>query len=387
MADIIIVGAGIAGLTVGLAAIKKRPGARVLILEAYDYVGGRIVTYHKSPHQWEIGAGRIASTHTMLRGLMDTYGLTWKPLANPRTEFAELAPAYLDTLRLLPESILATHTIFKLLQKIHGQKAAAKFAATFPYWAELHRLRADLALKCFEEEMGAAATFGVCAEGLGQIPKRMAAEFESLGGEIWLNTPVKDVRGQTVILSKGRAITAPTIILALHADAIATLPSVRWPAGRHLRMDPLVRIYAVFPTPTWFTAKDRIIVPGRVRYVIPIDVRKGTIMISYTDGADARYWIARMGDKAGIQAKIMADIRALFPTRHIPDPVLFKVYPWHSGCTYWLPGTYNVEEVSRSAHTIRDGLYACGESISTRQAWMEGALESADYLCRLLDFI
>lgn len=188
MADIIIVGAGIAGLTVGLAAIKKRPGARVLILEAYDYVGGRIVTYHKSPHQWEIGAGRIASTHTMLRGLMDTYGLTWKPLANPRTEFAELAPAYLDTLRLLPESILATHTIFKLLQKIHGQKAAAKFAATFPYWAELHRLRADLALKCFEEEMGAAAAFGVCAEGLDQIPKRMAAEFESLGGQIWLYT-------------------------------------------------------------------------------------------------------------------------------------------------------------------------------------------------------
>ena len=398
MADTIVVGAGIAGLTVALAAIKHDPKSRVLVLEAYDYVGGRIVTYHTAPNQWEIGAGRIATTHTKVRALMKRYDLTWRPLGGPSepAAFAALAPIYLDTLRRLPPAILGTHTIAELLTKA--------FASLFPYWAEIHRLRADLGLASFAAEMSPTASFGVCAEGLDQIPKRMAAEFEAAGGEIWLNTPVKDIKGQIVHLGKGRTISAPRIVLALHADAIANFPSVRWsPARRqrpaepaalsgsnrpYLRMDPLVRMYAVFPTkPTaWFTAADRIVVPGRVRYVIPIDVKKGSIMISYTDGADARYWMARHAahGPASIQTEVMRSIRALFPTRHIPDPVLFKVYPWHSGCTYWLPGAYDVAAASRDGHTIRDGLYVCGESVSLRQAWMEGALESATYLCGLL---
>lgn len=387
MADTIIIGAGIAGLTVALAAIKKDPKSRVLVLEAYDYVGGRIVTYHKAPYQWEIGAGRIATTHTKVRALMKRYDLTWRPLGGPSepTAFAALAPTYLDTLRRLPPAILATHTIAQLLTKIHGPRTAKAFAGLFPYWAEIHRLRADLALASFAAEMSPAATFGVCAEGLDQIPKRMAAEFEAAGGEIWLNTPVKDVRGNTIHLAKGRTISAPRIVLALHADAIANLPSARWAPSRHLRMDPLVRMYAVFSKP-WFTAADRIVVPGRLRYVIPIDVKKGSIMITYTDGADARYWMARHAahGSPAVQAEVMRDIRALFPTRHIPDPVLFKVYPWHSGCTYWLPGAYDVAAASRAGHTIRNGLYVCGESVSLRQAWIEGALESAEYLCGLL---
>lgn len=407
MADTIIIGAGIAGLTVALAAIKHNPKSRVLILEAYDYVGGRIVTYHKAPNQWEIGAGRIATTHTKVRALMKRYDLTWRPLGGPSepTAFAALAPIYLDTLRRLSPTILGTHTISELLIKIHGPRTAKAFASLFPYWAEIHRLRADLALTSFAAEMSPAASFGVCAEGLDQIPKQMAAEFTALGGEIWLNTPVKDIKGQTVhlgrsatleresqkgreLLGKGRTISAPRIILALHADAIANLPSIRWAPARHLRMDPLVRMYAVFPTKptTWFSAADRIVVPGRVRYVIPIDVKKGSIMISYTDGADARYWMARHATHglASIQTEVMRYIRTLFPTRHIPDPVLFKVYPWHSGCTYWLPGAYDVAAASREGHVIHDGLYVCGESVSLRQAWIEGALESAEYLCGLL---
>ena len=394
MADTIIIGAGIAGLTVALAAIKKAPASRVLVLEAYDYVGGRIVTYHKSPNQWEIGAGRIATSHTRVRALMKRYDLTWTPLAGPSepVAFAALAPIYLDTLRVLPLNILGRYTIIELLTKIHGPRTAKRFASLFPYWCELRRLRADLALKAFASEMSPAASFGVCLEGLDQIPKRMAAEFTSLGGEIWLNTPVKDIRDDnTILLGKGRAISAPRIILALHSDAIAALPSIKWSPARHLHMDPLVRMYAVFPTKptTWFTAADRIVVPGRIRYIIPIDVKKGSIMISYTDGADARYWMARHAAHgiAGIQEEVMRNIRAIFSTRHIPDPILFKYYPWHSGCTYWLPGRYDVAEMSKRAHIVRDGsIYACGESLSMRQAWIEGALESAETVCKLLGF-
>ena len=72
-ADIIIVGAGIAGLRCGIELLHKRSKASVVILEKYKYLGGRVVTYHKkiedmdgkcSDVQWENGAGRISKSHT-----------------------------------------------------------------------------------------------------------------------------------------------------------------------------------------------------------------------------------------------------------------------------------------------------------------------------------
>ena len=60
--DLIIVGGGIAGLRVGIEALKARPGINCCILEKYAYIGGRIVTFRKNiPRigevQWENGAG------------------------------------------------------------------------------------------------------------------------------------------------------------------------------------------------------------------------------------------------------------------------------------------------------------------------------------------
>jgi hypothetical protein len=396
--DLIIVGAGIAGLYTGLHYIKKNPKHKVLILEKYDYVGGRIVTYTKPPYQWEIGAGRIASNHYKVRKLMDKYGLSWAPISadsswltgpgakiesNP---FNKLIPVLLSPLASLPSHILATHTLADLLKEIHGQPIANTFIKQFPYWAEVHKLRADLAIKSFEEEMGSKATFGVCVEGLQAIVAHMANEFIKLGGTIQLKSTVKNIVKQTVILKDNTKLLARNIVLALHASALRSMPSLStWKPLQYLAMEPLVRIYAVFPT-CWFSDLLKIVTPNKLRYIIPIDYKKNSIMISYTDGADAKYWIARYnkGGEKEVREEVMTAVRALFPTRHIPEPTLFKVYPWTEGCTYWLPGKYDPVEMSKQAHTIRPGLYCCGESISLRQAWIEGALESAEEVCKLI---
>ena len=114
-------------------------------------------------------------------------------------------------------------------------------------------------------------------------------------------------------------------------------------------------------------------------------------MISYTDGADAAYWIKK--PKGAAQREVMAAIRALLPTHTIPDPTEFHIYPWPSGCTYWLPGSYDPAQMIRESLQLgggpqagpsHGGLYACGESLSLKQAWMEGALDSADDLLRIL---
>ena len=78
-ADIIIIGAGIAGLYCGIQLLQKRPSLKIIILEKYNYTGGRVVTYHKkiedihgncSNLQWENGAGRIHTSHTKFLSLL-----------------------------------------------------------------------------------------------------------------------------------------------------------------------------------------------------------------------------------------------------------------------------------------------------------------------------
>ena len=68
----------------------------------------------------------------------------------------------------------------------------------------------------------------------------------------------------------------------------------------------------------------------------------------------------------------------------IPTPKYLKKHDWPNGCTYWLPGDYDVNTASKIAHNPEPNLYLTGESISTNQTWMEGALESAEYLKTLI---
>jgi monoamine oxidase len=122
----------------------------------------------------------------------------------------------------------------------------------------------------------------------------------------------------------------------------------------------------------------KIVTPDPIRFIIPIDHR--TIMISYTDGNDAHYWMRK--DSAKLEGEVMHHIRSLFPDLDIPDPIFFKTHPWTYGCTYWKPGRYNViEESDRSLHPDPihlPGLFLCGESFAPVQCWMESAIDQSD---------
>ena len=115
-------------------------------------------------------------------------------------------------------------------------------------------------------------------------------------------------------------------------------------------------------------------------------------MISYTDGKDTHYYhnVLKARDEKGLEIVVMKDIRALFKSSqeiNIPDPILTKAHYWGTGASYWLPGNYDPETISKEALRPRKdfpGLYMCGESWSMRQAWIEGALEHTTECLNLL---
>ena len=398
--DIIIIGAGIAGLRIGIETLKKKRDQRCCILEKYNYNGGRIVTYHGHIRnvgsvQWENGAGRISTTHTLVLALLKKYGLTTAPLPaesnynRGANHFTELLPIFLQPLHLLPPNVLRTHTLKQLLDKLWGSAKAKQFYLQFPYYSEIHVLRADIALEAFQHEMRSNAGFVTCKEGLSALIACMVKEFEALGGIILQGMSVTRIQNEAdnrmkIECCKQRYFHATTCVLALHSEAVKRIKGIHhMPVLRHLKMQPLLRIYAVFPVTNasaWFTNLPKIITKGPLRHIIPINAKKGIIMISYTEGKDTVYWLHHNQAEQGI----MREIRNLYPDRDIPDPIFFKMHPWHDGTTYWLPGNYSVDDMSRQAlHPLPrefPRLFMCGESFAKHQAWIESAIEHADLL-------
>jgi hypothetical protein len=74
----------------------------------------------------------------------------------------------------------------------------------------------------------------------------------------------------------------------------------------------------------------------------------------------------------------------MWPDLDIPNPTFLKKHMWDMGCTYWVPGSYDVEDASAKAQNPEPNLYVVGESINPTQTWIESALESAERLTTCL---
>lgn len=421
--DLTIVGAGIAGLHTGIEYLRKNPTHRVVILEEYNYIGGRMVTYKKKGNQWENGAGRIHRQHKLVGQLVDKYGLTRIPftdnikyldITDSRRQLQEVnfaSSPILSQLQSLPPKVLQTNTICNLLQQTIGYSKTAQLLSRFPYYSETYYMRADLALSnLLKDELSTYSNYYGIAEGIQEITNKMAVEFESLGGEIRKGCKVLNVSSAAsesparcqLIVKKTADSTAAAdsqdvtiklfaakVVLAVHSAALKGLfPQA--PVLKHLVMTPLLRIYAVFPKGSagavWFKSLPKIVTNSPLRFIIPISEENGTIMISYTDADDTYDWMrfTKNGDEAQLTKSIMIEVRKLFKGMQIPNPTFIKAHPWTWGTTYWLPGLYDPHKESVKALQVAPNIYVCGESYSMRQSWMEGALEHSNMLLDIL---
>jgi hypothetical protein len=386
----IVVGGGIAGLYVANELSKKGP---VTLIEKENHLGGRIDTGSIGDDTFEIGAGRLHSNHKRILALIESFGLKtidigsssmWRPLGSQSMPnlFEPTWMALLTQFRKLAPSVLGAKTLKDLTVDVLGFEEATRLLDTFPYRTELESMRADAAIRAFDEiDRG---KFMVVAGGLTQVVDGLAASIRKNGGKILLGVTVTNVTEEGVQTRDG-FIEGSTVILCLTSEALKKLPVTKGlKVLDYLGMAPLIRIYAKYPP--WFTDLNRTVTNSPLRYIIPIRPDKGLIMISYTDGRDTHRWAGLHGPL--LTQMIQQEVRALFPERKNPEPEWMKSYHWTEGTTYWKPGDYDPEEESRLVLQPRKstmpGLFICGESFSLQQAWIEGSLAHAEMLLNVL---
>jgi hypothetical protein len=406
---VVVVGAGIAGLTVAEGLLKK--GYKdVTILEKYPNVGGRIVTNRENGLQYEIGAGRIYDKHMRVAKLVKRFGLhkypissdvEWRSVQSPAhgipNDFEKLMDLAIPVLEALPTSKLAEHTISELLPPSWKEALIQ-----YPYWAELNLMRADAAIKSFKQEMSSYKGFYGIVEGIDAITTNLMQAVIKAGGVIQTRVRIHDIKkGRDgvfeIVGDSGKKVeakpfymTADKVIIATCRCSLSLFSVLKGHAMLdQLQTSPLIRIYAVYPPGknghVWFESLNKTVTDSPLRFVIPIDSKKGLIMISYTDGEDTNKW-KNLEDKE-LKIEIQKEVKRLFSEwaeTPIPEPTYLQKHVWSGGCTYWTPGKYKISQAVKQAMQPTKNLFVVGESVSeSHQAWIEGALESAERLLTL----
>ena len=396
----LVVGGGIAGFYCALELLKRNK--TVTLCEKYKTVGGRIDTYAKNGYQWESGAGRISKAHTIILGLMKKYKQPVVPISKEASYkkdgesciepniFESNIQAFFAPLNNLDSKVLANSTLKELCVKIHGKEKAEEYLDRFPYRAEIEVLRADLGLEVFKKgaEMASHEGYFVAANGLHKLIEAIENDFIKKGGKVLTNHTLINIvdkkeliESEFLVDSKSVILQSEKVICAMESEAFKKIPFFRnFKVLQHLRMEPLMRNYAVYDT-SWFSNYSRVVSKGPIRYFLPINYEKGIAMVSYTDSRDTTNFhnILKKYGEESLGKHIQNKLNELFGK--VPNYKFFKSHYWKHGATYWLPGNYDPEEESKKSLKPFDSeVYVVSESFSLKQAWMEGSVEQGKKL-------
>jgi len=233
-ADVIVIGGGVSGLAA--AGELGRRGARVLLLEARERLGGRIFTERRRgwPHPIELGAQFVHGGNRALWDLLERHGIGTTLVPGRHWNYRDGAFAEID----------ATNRIAGVTGRIDPKSMARWSFAQFmrKHRADVDPVDRDLALGFVEGfeaaptgEMSASAVAGETLEdgeqylvpgGYDAVVAALTAELPAKNVRVFVDAPIT-----RVAWSRG-AVEARTRGAAFHAvAAVVSVPLGVWQAG------------------------------------------------------------------------------------------------------------------------------------------------------------
>lgn len=271
MQDVIVIGAGMAGLTAARALAEA--GRKVLIIEAKDRIGGRIWTRHVDDEAIELGAEFVHGRPPELWALINEAGIeTWErdgahacfedgSLNDCSGEMDEM----IDPLEKLEDFAGPDLTFAEYInrQQMPPEACAASIGYVEGFNAADHRQISVMSLgvqQKAEEAIGSDRNYHLRG-GYDQLPAYLARRVEEIGGKVLLSTPVKEIRWQPgrvrVVTQSGEffaaqtVVTLPLAVLQNSAVKFSPRPDAILQAAELLRMGQARRFTLLFRERFW----------------------------------------------------------------------------------------------------------------------------------------
>ncbi len=417
--DIIIAGAGVAGLYTAYKLINKHKKLKICILESSQYIGGRLHTINYDGIKVDGGGARFNTDQHRILTLIHELGLDSKKIDITNTiNYKPIHPKYNKELETTFPSIdhfiqymstyikdhniskneLLNHTILEFVHKYLEKQFPTLeeyLQNIYPYYSELAILNAKEAYELFTHEFSPNAKYMILNGGLQQITDTL---LHKLKGKVTIlqETPLESIKKDSaryIITSNNKQFKCSHIILALPKPKLLKIKYLykAKPLLNSIENTPLYRIYARYPKnkngKVWFDGMEKISTNLNIKYIIPMNYEKGVIMISYTDGKYANYWMDQLSNGT-FETELNKELKLIFPDIDIPKVKWYKHCPWIMGAGYWKPGFDRHEYLHKIIKPFKnDEIYICGENYSSHQAWVEGSLETSDLVLKYFNDI
>jgi protoporphyrinogen oxidase/cytochrome b involved in lipid metabolism len=433
MYDYLIVGAGISGLYTAFKLNQSFPDKKICIIESTEYIGGRLHSIKYDGIIVDGGGARFNIEQYRVISLVKELNLIDKliPISNdikyisvkPKYDinletifptinsFIKYLQKYIKTNNITEKELINTTILDFVDKKLINEYPTIKQYLTdiYPYYSELGILNALESIKLFTNEFSNKMKYYCFNGGMEQLTEIIYNKLKKLSNiQIYKSSKLDKIIKQSIKTEDTNTNTYYDIICNSTQpisystqNLIITIPKNKLLEIDYLTKnktlfnfinsvqdEPLYRIYARYPLDkttgkVWFENIGKISTNIPIKYIIPVNPKKGVIMISYTDSKFAEYWSKQLmkdtDTNNNFENTLNKQLKEIFPDINIPKAKWYKHCYWKIGAGYWKSGYDRKDIMNKITKPIdNENLYICGENYSSHQAWVEGSLETSN---------
>ena len=406
----IIVGAGITGLYLAFKLIKYKnvnPND-ILIIDKSDRIGGRIYTYQNKGYKYDVGAGRLGKKQKLVMKLIKEFDLTDKiyDITGDKNYFID--NKLLNENELLKYYDSKFSSISKLwkyvidyksnqdLTKMNFHNYVSTFLSTnevkvldrsLGYVNEIYRLNAYDAIYTLKKDFDVEDnSFFILIGGLSIIYEKIYEYLKQKNVKIILKCDLLDIDDTNKLIKTNKNNYKYTeLYLAICKKGYMTIPYFNKynELLDTVSVGNLLRIYAKYDVNKnkWIKDIKKTLTDNKLQFIIPIDNKSGLIQISYSDDYIANYWNILTTNQ--IKTNLVKYLKEIYPNENVTEPEWITKHYWHSGAHFWKVGIKSKIIKKKIQKTFKPkNIYIIGEIYSSRQAWIEGSLETVEKLLK-----
>lgn len=389
--DIIIVGAGIAGLYAYYKLKIIYPEKKILILEQNKkkYIGGRLG--NRKFYGVRIvnggGVGRKDKDVILLK-LLNELHFEYHFFESKHQYEKSLNIVNIKKIINLLKKYKIPNTTFKIFaENILKKELYKKFVATTGY-TDFETQGAQDTLYNYEFDDMYNSWTGISIywkELIATLIKKINMKNIHTSTKL---LKIQNIKNKYILTTDNRMYKTTHLILALTANSIKYLfqNTEKINIYKYINSQPFLRIYGKFTKKSNIIMKELCniytVVKPPICKIIPMNSDKGVYMIVYNDNKNAKY-LNKYSDDTEYNRNFLC--RLLEKTLNIEKNKLklkgIKSFYWNEGTHYYKDFNNdfkNRKQFIKIAQHPYKNMYVVGEMVSNQQGWVEGALESVE---------